>query len=138
MRLISSLLTILLIVSANCTLSKFVWVYWSSGVENMPPLYRDCYLQLKNQLKDTIWDIKELNDENLKDYATPESLAKILKISDSHENQFDFSIKKEYIRLSILYDFGGVWLDPGVILLESLDWLDQLQTNQNVFNKFGE
>jgi len=44
----------------------------------------------------------------------------------------------DYIRLLILKRYGGVWIDLTTILLENLNWLDNLSKNKDVINKFGE
>lgn len=45
--------------------------------------------------------------------------------------------RADLIRLFILQEHGGVWIDANSILLEDMSWITNLPSNPYVINKFG-
>ena len=89
-------------------MNKIIWSYWS-GPKNY--FVKKSYESWKKYLPE--WDIKLLNDEDLVKYdiKKPDNFEKLVKAKQS-----------DVIRLNLLYNYGGVWLDATIILNDNLDW----------------
>lgn len=118
---------VLIVLLCNCIcFPKIVWVYWNTGFEHAPLLYQ---LTLKNtqaQLKDGGWDIRIIDDKTIDKWLKVEEVDQFMK-----ESQFRtfIQLRSDYIRMRLLIEHGGVWLDTGIVLLEDLSWLDHLHEN---------
>ncbi|GHV40973.1 polysaccharide biosynthesis protein [Spirochaetia bacterium] len=97
-----------------------IWVYWGQGEDSMPALVRICYNSiLKNSNGHTVHLI---TDDNYKEYTTiPEYILKKKEkkiISITH-----FS---DILRMCLLYEHGGLWLDATVLLTRPLPTIPPL------------
>lgn len=45
--------------------------------------------------------------------------------------------KADLIRLALLGEFGGVWIDFGTIMIKGINWVLDLKNNPYVRNKYG-
>ena len=88
---------------------KIVWTYWD-GPRN--EFTEKCIASWHKELKG--WTIHVLDKESVKKYpiTKPSNFEKLSRTKQS-----------DFIRLSLLYNYGGIWLDTCVKLNESLDWL---------------
>ena len=66
------------------------------------------------------WKIILLNSSNIDNY----SIIKPLRF-----NELSHTTKSDVIRLSVLYNYGGLWMDASVLLVESLDWIYEYEKN---------
>lgn len=89
---------------------KIIWAYWHN--EKLPYFYKKCISSWKQYNKD--WEINILNDTTLYLYINT-----FPKYYDGLMQQK----KADYIRLYLLKHYGGVWLDVGVMLNKSLEWM---------------
>lgn len=108
--------------NAHKSIPKIIWLYWESQESN--ELVDFCVYNLKKTLPE--FEIKFLDSSNVKEYINipKEITSKNLKKA----------VYADYIRLSLLKKFGGVWLDASIILIENLDWiLNELKTETFLF-----
>lgn len=100
---------------------KIIWTYWHSEI--LPDVVKKCINGWKKFNPN--YEIIILNKNNYKNYINiPIDIANNKNYNDFHARFADL------IRICILADKGGVWIDSSIILSESLDkWL---------FNKYGE
>ena len=89
---------------------KILWSYWD-GPKN--EFVRDAYNSWKKYLPD--WDIRLLNKNTASQY-------KITR-KPSNFDQLIAAKQSDVIRLNLLYNYGGLWLDATIVLNENLDWL---------------
>lgn len=91
-----------------------VYICWLQGIENAPELVQSCYQSMKHHIKDK--KIVVITAENYSQYVTlPDFIIEKWKkgiISNTH-----FS---DILRLEILIEHGGIWLDSTVYLTDSL------------------
>lgn len=86
-----------------------LWSYWSNNEK--PKIVDYCLSTWKEHLPH--WEIRLLTPKTLPAYwEPPEGFDKLNE-----------QTKNDLIRLGILYDYGGVWLDPDVAIRQNLDWL---------------
>lgn len=89
---------------------KIIWIYWQS--EQLNELVDLCIYSIKKYCGND-YDIKVLNSQSVQDY---------LELPIFHQDLKPAQIA-DYIRLSLLKEYGGIWLDASIFLTENLDWI---------------
>ncbi|MEI6806558.1 MAG: ricin-type beta-trefoil lectin domain protein [Myxococcaceae bacterium] len=107
-------------------LPKIVWTYWDTGFENMPAFYKSNVDHWKKILGQE-WSIRVLNliedkDSYFGNYLPKEEIPSISLIKSKIGDR-DFEqklnptvIESDFIRLELLAKYGGVWMDPSIML----------------------
>ncbi len=89
--------------------SKKVWVCWLQGMENAPALVQKCYESLLEHLKDR--EIILLTEDNYRNYVSfPSHIQE--KIDSNIITRTHFS---DLLRLELLLNHGGTWIDATVL-----------------------
>ena len=86
-------------------------MYWENFKNNKRPVYLDLCLSTIIKYCSSDFNIIVLNEKTVFDYL-PNIRRDIKKLK--------IALKVDYIRLKLLYKYGGVWLDFDTILLKSL------------------
>lgn len=90
-----------------------VWVLWWQGEENMPEIVRCTY---KSICRMAGKEVVLITKDNLKDYVyVDEWIEK--KVGNGVMKLPAFS---DYIRFSLLYEYGGMWIDSTVLCTKKL------------------
>ena len=94
---------------------KRIWVMWWQGVNNAPALVKKCVNILKQKSPD--YEITFLDKNNYQEYVQIPSY-----ITDKF-NGGGISIANysDVIRMALLYQYGGYWIDSTVLLLDGWD-----------------
>uniref|UniRef100_A0A6C0LXV5 Glycosyltransferase n=1 Tax=viral metagenome TaxID=1070528 RepID=A0A6C0LXV5_9ZZZZ len=92
-------------------MSKQIWSYWDG---EQPKIVRKSIESWKKYLPD--WKINILDNNSLQEYHIEKPKSYELLSSTT---------KSDVIRLSLLYNYGGLWMDASIILLDNLNWLEQ-------------
>jgi len=92
-----------------------IYFCWMQGEENLPPVVQCCYNSLKfNAGK---YKIVFIDEKNFADYVTlPEHILK--KFSEGKITRTHFS---DILRINLLEQYGGLWLDSTVLVTEPLE-----------------
>ena len=95
----------------NFQSKPIIWLYWENKPGNTMPVYLDlCIDTIKYHcVKD--FRIILLNEKTVYDYLP--NLRKDL-------NKLLIAQKSDYIRIKLLYEYGGVWLDTDTIVMRNL------------------
>ncbi|MGV3354315.1 capsular polysaccharide synthesis protein [Streptococcus orisratti] len=108
--------------------SEYIWVLWFQGFENAPEIVQNCYQSVQEYAKKSGKILVSLDENNLFEFVTlPEFILDKWKsgiIGDAH-----FS---DLCRLSLLSQYGGIWIDSTVLLTDDID-NDILESNFFVF-----
>lgn len=97
------------------SIPKRIWVFWSQGLDQMPPVPRACIDTWAIHNPD--WDIKVLTKENLCHWTDPRLCL------PQAQSQRPYRLS-ELARLSLLARHGGVWVDATCYCTKPLDeWL---------------
>jgi len=101
-----------------------IWICWLQGMENAPHIVKRCYLSIQKHSGSR--EIIVITENNMSQYVNfPEYIKKrILKkqISPTHIS--------DLIRISLLAEYGGIWLDSTCYLTDNIpDYV----TNEPVF-----
>lgn len=92
-----------------------IWAYWDGDV---PPLVQKCIESWKKN--NPTYEIIVLNKGNLSTYLPKVDFAKMKHVNDSVQRFSDF------VRVHVLAEHGGIWIDASTICQAPLDWIQQL------------
>lgn len=95
--------------------NPIVWVFWWQGEQAMPDLVSLCYQSICHQFPQT--EVVLISKENIGDYLTIPSgiLEKVAK------GAFSLTILSDYVRLSLLAKYGGLWLDSTIFVSNCME-----------------
>ena len=113
----------------NFTPNKpYLWVYWElkPGVSK-PPDYISLCLKIMKQ-KSYLFNYILLDNHNIYNYL-PDLRRDI--------NNLPIALKTDYIRILLLYKYGGLWLDADTIVMNNLQAIIDLLDKQTDFIGFG-
>jgi hypothetical protein len=92
------------------------------------------YQKLVSIANSTGWTVNLVDDSNIGTY---------IENSEEFENVFRNNyypqipqIKSDLIRHALIYYNGGVWIDVSSIILESFDWIHNIENQTHVYNKY--
>lgn len=91
-----------------------IWFFWWQGEDNMPEVVKLCYQSVLKYCNDS--DVVLITKDNLTNYVSiPEII--LAKVGNG---KFSIAAFSDYIRLSLLSKYGGVWLDSTILLTAPL------------------
>jgi len=95
---------------------KIIWQFWGQGwdFEKLPDVVKISYKSVEKYKKD--YEIIHLDMNNINDYL--EIPAYILKKVE--DKKMGFAHFTDIIRLALLYNYGGVWIDSTILLTDYL------------------
>ena len=94
-------------------MKKIVWSYWDGPSNDLLDQSLESW---EKYFKG--WQIKILNKKTIKNY-------KLLK--PKNYNQLTPTTKSDVIRLNLLYQYGGLWLDRTIIINKPITWLKKYE-----------
>ena len=100
---------------------RIVWAYWDGDV---PPLVAKCIESWKKH--NPTYKIIVLNKGNLSMYLPQVDFASMKHVNDSVQRFSDF------VRVHVLAEHGGIWIDASTICQAPLDWIQQIQHEKDV------
>lgn len=98
------------------THQNIIWQYWGQGInDNLPDIVKLCFQSVDKYKNDFI--IIRLDDKSLDNYLQfPKFITK------KRENlAFKPAFFADLLRLSLLYHYGGVWIDATILLTAPID-----------------
>lgn len=98
--------------------SDNIWIFWNRGVNMMPDIVRSCFNSVLQNAGGR--NVQLLTDDNI------ELFLKIPFHILEKKKQGLISIQhfSDYVRMAIVYKYGGIWLDATVLLTSPID-IDQ-------------
>lgn len=91
-----------------------IWVLWLQGEEQAPPLVKRCIASQKRYAGDM--EVVVLTEKNLPQYVhLPEYIVRKHK-----EGKISFTHLSDIIRVALLAEHGGLWLDATCLLTDTL------------------
>lgn len=104
-------------VENNVSDSKIMWWLWFQGSENAPQIVRKCYSSAKSVAQKLEFEFIELNNDNIFNYVNlPEKIKIMWK-----ENKISNATFSDLCRISLLADYGGLWVDSTVFLSDVIE-----------------
>lgn len=94
--------------------NKAIWVMWWQGILNAPEIVKKCIMNLKKLHPD--WEVNVITKDNIIEYIDDTN-----KIMDMmHKNEISFTVFSDYLRMFLLDNYGGVWIDSTCFLTDKL------------------
>jgi len=107
-------------ISKSNSIPKIIWTFWSlKSPSYFASLCIDRWASLHPD-----YQVKVINEENIADYLTEFDMT----FFDHHS--LPIQNVSDLIRLSLLENYGGIWLDASVFIEERIDEIFDLQSNQ--------
>lgn len=109
------------------TSKPFMWVYWERVNNSVIPPYIELCMDIIKKNGSRYFNVTFLNERNIFDF-----------IPDLREdiNSLPIALKTDYIRIKLLYMYGGIWIDADTILMSNLKELSEKIDNTD-FIGFG-
>lgn len=101
---------------------KKIWIYWEG---------KECIL-----VKDCVKKIKHLNPSYEVFFLNAHTITEHSTVNFYDLPEITPQLKSDLIRLDLLSNHGGFWLDASIITYESLDWIQSLVI-ENKTDSFG-
>ncbi len=95
--------------------NRTMWVYWRQGYDNAPPIVKKC-IDCMRALHEGKWKVVVLDEQNLSSYVQmPQELEKLRA-----EGKLGEAAWSDLVRLKLLYEQGGAWIDATCLFFEQL------------------
>jgi len=92
-----------------------IWVCWQQGEDNMPDIMKICFNNIKRYANGN--QVILITDNNYMNYVTiPDYIIKKVKKGKISRTHFS-----DILRICLLYEHGGLWLDSTVLLTSPLE-----------------
>lgn len=102
-------------------LPKFIWTYWAQGADSAPYVVMKCFESWRDQNEN--WKFNVLDETNIAQFVDMSDLPRWLP----------FRYRANILRLRLLKQYGGVWVDSTTFCHRPLDeWL-QLMCSTGFF-----
>jgi glycosyltransferase involved in cell wall biosynthesis len=101
-------------------IDKFnVWLYWDS--DNRPTFIKECHNSI---IENTFAKVVVINDKNINEYNLPENILSLHPVQ-----------KSDYLRIHLLYHYGGFWFDSDTFVVGDLDeyYFRHLINHESIF-----
>ncbi len=122
------------------SLPRKIWIYWHDGLEKSNIIYQLCADNLERYGRASGFQVNIVSDSNLNEYLSTETIQKI-EYAVTHQASIVKSkyIKYDLIRLALVAEHGGIYMDLSYILLEGLEWLVNIgrYPSNYIFNRYG-
>lgn len=96
------------------SIPETVWTFWNS--DRRTPLIDVCLQQVRSLLPD--YEINILSFENLRNF---------LPNIPEYRKELPLANYSDLIRLSLLKEYGGIWMDASILLTQNLDWIYKIK-----------
>ena len=95
--------------------NRKIWVCWLQGEANMPDIVRTCYNSVKANANGR--EVVLITNENVEKYI---SIPKFIKdkVNNGKMSRTHFA---DYIRISLLKNYGGLWIDATVLVTDKIN-----------------
>lgn len=99
---------------------KYIWSYWSGPDDDIVNLCKKSWVEwlTPGLTGHTNWTINMLNKETLSDWIDLTQLP-------STYNRLTPAAQSDIIRLTLLSEYGGIWMDASILLHQNFDWLEK-------------
>ena len=100
-------------------MTKTIWTCWFQGRENAPPLVKSCLDSWERHNPN--WDLRCL------DAATVQRYVPLRQYIDLNEKTLTAASLSDVLRIVLLHEFGGLWVDATLLCNRPLDdWLSDV------------
>lgn len=102
-----------------------IWIFWWQGCSEMPYLIKKCIKSIRTQMLNH--EVVIVDKNNFYKYINiPKEILDLVK-----NGNITLTLFSDYVRLSLLADYGGLWLDSTIFLSKNID---DLLANKTFFS----
>jgi len=129
--------------------NKHIWTFWDGGADKMPAFYRTNLQHWKKIMqkgtKDD-WEITVVNSISgdpsyfgnfIKEDSIPTIAYLQSKIAPDEKKLSAPVVFSDFVRIELLYEHGGVWMDPSIMLHGDLGEFQHILETINYFSVTG-
>ena len=95
--------------------NRMIWVCWLQGEANMPDIVRTCYNSVKANADGR--EVVLITSDNVEKYI---SIPKFIK-DKVNNGKMSRTHLADYIRISLLKNYGGLWIDATVLVTDKIN-----------------
>ena len=95
--------------------NRMIWVCWLQGEANMPDIVRTCYNSVKANADGR--EVVLITSDNVEKYI---SIPKFIK-DKVNNGKMSRTHLADYIRISLLNNYGGLWIDATVLVTDKIN-----------------
>jgi len=92
---------------------------------------------MRHFAQESSWEFRYLTQDNYTDYLSKESQELYKRLTSLAVYDLKPPQKVDIIRLLIIYENGGMWVDSSTIFHFNLSWIDNIEKESNIFEKAG-
>ncbi len=100
------------------TIPRHIWLYWN----NQPPKIVEMCIE-KIRILNPDFNVTLLNDDILHNYVIDKRL---------FSNSLTSQLRSDLIRLYLLKNYGGIWVDASIMVFENFEWVLEISANENI------
>ena len=94
--------------------TKIIWFFWYQGIENAPAIIKKCLESQKKYAEG--YTINVVSKDNIKEFVTLPNYI----MDKFNKGIISFTHFSDILRISLLAEHGGIWLDSTVLLTDKL------------------
>ena len=95
--------------------NRKIWVCWLQGADNMPDIVRACYKSVRANANGR--EVVLITSDNVEKYI---SIPKFIK-DKVNNGKMSRTHLADYIRISLLKNYGGLWIDATVLVTDKIN-----------------
>ncbi len=95
--------------------NRMIWVCWLQGEANMPEIVRACYKSVRANANGR--EVVLITNDNVEKYI---SIPKFIK-DKVNNGKMSRTHLADYIRISLLKNYGGLWIDATVLVTDKIN-----------------
>lgn len=95
----------------NLVGKKIIWTYWDQGIDQIPYFNKKCIESWKHYNPE--FQVIIVDKNTVFDYIYVTDLPE-------HWNEFMLQLKSDFVRINLLYYYGGVWIDSSIVCIKPL------------------
>jgi len=102
---------------------KIIWLYWNDPIDKAPWIVRMCVSLIHKFNKD--FSVRLLNEENYKEFVPDKEVISVM------ESKLNHNYKSDLLRLYLIYEYGGIYIDATVLPFQSFEWIIKLMNESD-------
>ena len=116
------------------------WTYLPKGIQKLSLVEQMWLEHTKVVCKQSNFTFTVLNDSNIERYLPKAVIQRIVHQVDPKISKLKIysQTKGQLISLAVLYQHGGVWMDPLLFIAENFGWLTGIGKEKFIWNRQGD
>jgi hypothetical protein len=117
-----------------------LWSYWDGDLTNPKTqiFLKLCFNNMREYAVRSGWKFHLTTNDNLHEFLSRENYDNCLKLLALVGKEFKQK-RADIIRLYLLKENGGMWIDSSTFFIEELRWVNQIRsTNIPIMNRIGD